>query len=101
MKNIRWQLIIILVTGFVIGILLISQQTGFNIVRTVSNRGGTYTEALVGNLQRLNPILDYYNSADRDVDSLLFSSLISYDENGQPQPELATNWGISYDVSFL
>ena len=97
MKNIRWQLIIILVTGFVIGILLISQQTGFNIVRTVSNRGGTYTEALVGNLQRLNPILDCYNSADRDVDSLLFSSLISYDENGQPQPELATNWGISYD----
>ncbi|MGV8027037.1 MAG: ABC transporter substrate-binding protein [Anaerolineaceae bacterium] len=97
MKNIRWQLIIILVTGFIIGILLISQQTGFNINRTVSSRGGTYTEALVGNLQRLNPILDYYNSADRDVDSLIFSSLISYDENGLPQPELATDWGISYD----
>lgn len=97
MKNIRWQLIIILVTGFVIGILLISQQTGFSITRTVSNRGGTYTEALIGNLQRLNPVLDYYNSVDRDVDSLIFSSLISYDENGQPQPELATNWGISYD----
>jgi len=97
MKNIRWQLIIILVTGFVIGILLISEQTGFNIARSISSRGGTYTEALVGNLQRLNPILDYYNSADRDVDSLVFSSLISYDENGQPQPELAADWGISYD----
>jgi len=97
MKNIRWQLIIILVTGFVIGILLISEQTGFNIARTVSSRGGTYTEALIGELQRLNPALDYYNSADRDVDSLIFSKLISYDENGLPQPELATDWGVSYD----
>lgn len=97
MKNIRWQLIIILVTGLVIGILLLSEQTGFNIARPSVSRGGTYTEALVGDLQRLNPILDYYNSADRDVDSLIFSSLISYDENGLPQPELASDWGVSYD----
>ncbi len=97
MKNIRWQLIIILVTGLVIGILLISEQTGFTIDRTVSNRGGTYTEAIIGNLQRLNPILDYYNSADRDVDELIFSSLIKYDENGLPQGDLAADWGISYD----
>jgi peptide/nickel transport system substrate-binding protein len=97
MKNIRWQLIIILVTGLVIGILLLSEQTGFNIARPSVSRGGTYTEALVGDLQRLNPILDYYNSADRDVDSLIFSSLIRYDENGLPQPELASDWGVSYD----
>jgi len=97
MKNIRWQLIIILVTGLVIGILLISEQTGFTIDRAVSNRGGTYTEAIIGNLQRLNPILDYYNSADRDVDELIFSSLIKYDEKGLPQGDLAVDWGISYD----
>lgn len=97
MKNIRWQLIIILVTGVVIGILLLSEQTGFNIARPSVSRGGTYTEAIIGNLQRLNPILDYYNSADRDVDSLIFNSLIHYDENGLPQPELASDWGISYD----
>lgn len=97
MKNIRWQLIIILVTGLVIGILLLSEQTGFSIARPVATRGGVYTEALVGSLQRLNPVLDYYNSADRDVDRLLFSRLITYDENGSPQPELATQWGISFD----
>jgi len=97
MKNIRWQLIIILVTGLVIGILLLSEQTGFSIARPVATRGGVYTEALIGSLQRLNPALDYYNSADRDVDRLLFSRLITYDENGLPQPELATQWGISFD----
>ncbi len=97
MKNIRWQLIIILVTGLVIGILLLSEQTGFSIARPVATRGGVYTEALVGSLQRLNPVLDYYNSADRDVDRLLFSRLITYDENGLPQPELAIRWGISFD----
>ncbi|HAF62997.1 MAG TPA: hypothetical protein DCK95_11835 [Anaerolineaceae bacterium] len=97
MKNIRWQLIIILVTGLVIGILLLSEQTGFSIARPTATRGGTYTEALIGNLQRLNPVLDYYNSADRDTDRLLFSRLITYDENGLPQPELAVKWGISFD----
>jgi len=97
MKNIRWQLIIILVTGLVIGILLLSEQTGFNIARPEVTRGGTYTEALVGELQRLNPVLDYYNSADRDVDRLIFSRLITYTENGLPEGDLATNWGISFD----
>ena len=96
MKNIRWQLIIILVTGLVIGILLLSEQTGFNIARPTQTRGGTYTEALFGKLQRLNPILDYYNQADRDVDSLIFSSLIRFDENGLPQSDLAITWGISF-----
>lgn len=97
MKNIRWQLIIILITGLVIGLLLLSEQTGFRIVRSAPARGGVYTEALVGDLQRLNPVLDYYNPADRDVDRLIFSRLVRFDSNGLPQPELAQTWGISFD----
>ena len=97
MKKIRWQLIIILVAGFVIGLLLLSEQTGFRIARTAPTRGGVYTEALIGNLQRLNPVLDYYNPVDRDVDRLIFSSLVRYDSRGYPQPELAKTWGVSYD----
>lgn len=79
------------------GLLLLSEQTGFRLVSPVPTSGGVYTEALVGRLQRLNPVLDYYNSADRDVDNLIFSSLIKFDEKGLPAGDLAETWGISYD----
>ena len=97
MKKFRWQIIIILLTGLVMGLLLLSEQTGFRLVSPVPTSGGVYSEALIGQLQRLNPVLDYYNSADRDVDSLIFSSLIKFDEKGLPKGDLAETWGISYD----
>jgi len=97
MKQFRWQIIIILVTGLVVGLLLLSEQTGFRLVSPVPARGGAYSEALIGSFQRLNPVLDYYNSADRDVDRLIFSSLIKYDERGLPKADLAEEWGISFD----
>ena len=79
------------------GLLLLSEQTGFRLVSPVPTSGGVYTEALIGNMQRLNPALDYYNSADRDVDRLIFSSLIKYDDKGLAKGDLAETWGISYD----
>ena len=97
MKKFRWQIIIILVTGLVMGLLLLSEQTGFRLVSPVPTSGGVYNEALIGSLQRLNPVLDYYNSADRDVDRLIFSSLIRFDDKGLPKADLAKVWGISYD----
>lgn len=97
MKKFRWQIIIILLTGLAMGLLLLSEQTGFRLVAPVPTSGGVYTEALIGSLQRLNPVLDYYNSADRDVDRLIFSSLVRFDEKGLPKADLAKTWGISYD----
>jgi len=97
MKKFRWQIIIILLTGLVMGLLLLSEQTGFRLVSPVPTSGGVYTEALIGSMQRLNPALDYYNAADRDVNRLIFSSLIKFDEKGLPKADLAQVWGISYD----
>ena len=97
MKIFRWQIIIVLLAILVIGLLLLSEQTGFRLVSPMPTRGGVYTEALVGSLQRLNPVLDYYNQVDRDVDRLIFSSLIKYDSRGLPIPDLAESWGISFD----
>ncbi|MDK2981255.1 MAG: peptide/nickel transport system substrate-binding protein [Chloroflexota bacterium] len=97
MKKFRWQIIIILVTGMVMGLLLLSEQTGFRLVSPVPASGGVYTEGLIGSMQRLNPVLDYYNSADRDVDRLIFSSLIKFDDKGLPKGDLAETWGVSYD----
>jgi len=97
MKSFKWQIIIILLAGLVVGLLLLSEQAGFRLISPVPARGGVYTEALVGKLQRLNPVLDYYNQADRDVDRLIFSSLIKFDAQGLPVADLASSWGESFD----
>jgi len=100
MKKYRWQLLLILVTGLVVGVLLLLQQD--SIKQPVSSTpnpisGGIYTEALIGEFLRLNPFLDIYNQPDRDVDRLLFNSLVKFDASGLPQPDLAETWGISKD----
>ena len=98
MKRLRWQLIIILLTGLVVGVLLLSQQPGgVKVQAPAPSSGGVYTEALIGSLSRLNPILDTYNQADQDVDSLLYSGLLRFDSRGIPQADLAESWGYSKD----
>jgi peptide/nickel transport system substrate-binding protein len=52
---------------------------------------------LIGTPGRLNPALDYYNPVDRDVNRLLYSSLVRFDTRGIPQSDLAESWGISQD----
>jgi len=110
MKKLRWQFVIILLTGLVVGILLISQQPAAVISSggqpqvqptAAPATGGLYTEALVGSFMRLNPLLDVYNPADRDVDRLLYSHLINFDATGNPQPDLAESWGISKDGTLF
>lgn len=98
MKKIRWQLVIIFLTGLVIGILLLSEQpVNIPLVSPQPVEGGSYTEGLVGSFQRLNPLLDFYNSADRDIDRLIYSRLVTFDERGNPVADAAESWGISQD----
>ena len=100
MKQLRWQILVVLVTLVVVAVLLFSQQqapgTSGPIV-SQPEQGGVYTEALIGSLGRLNPLLDWNNSADRDVDRLLFSGLVRFDERGIPRADLAEAWGVAPD----
>lgn len=100
MKQLRWQILIVLVAMGAIAVLLFSQkpvvtETIFDVPEPVA--GGKYTEALIGEYVRLNPVLDFYNSADRDVDRLIFSSLMRFDATGLAQTDLAESLGISRD----
>ena len=99
MKKIRWQLIIIFMTGLVVGILLLSDTTTgpIQIFESKPTSGGIYREGLVGSLQRLNPLLAYYNNADQDIDRLIYSGLIKFDSRGVPTTDLAIDYGISVD----
>lgn len=99
MKKYRWQLLILFLTGIVVGTLLIFEKRG-GLGEAEQPRpveGGVYTEALVGSLQRLNPLLDANNSVDRDVDRLIFSGLVKFDSDGIPEPDLAESVTASQD----
>jgi len=100
MKNLRWQLLIVLLALIAIAILLLTQQpvilqTAAPVVQP--STGGIYTEGIVGAFGRLNPLLSYYNSADRDVSALIFSGLVRFDDRGLPIADLAESWGYSKD----
>lgn len=99
MKKIRWQLVIIFLTGLVVGVLLLSDSNTapINSFESEPTIGGIYTEGLVGNVQRINPLLSFYNEADRDISSLVYSGLIKFDSQGLPVGDLARNWAVSYD----
>lgn len=100
MKKLRWQLIIIFLTGLVVGVLLLTEQQPVVINPEATpepTQGGIYREGLIGSPQRLNSLLDYYNQADRDINRLIFSSLVKFDGRGFPVGDLAKEWGVSKD----
>ncbi|WP_345306271.1 hypothetical protein [Candidatus Villigracilis saccharophilus] len=63
-------------------LLLLSQQPVSVITLPEAAPGGIYTEALIGSMGRLNPMLDWNNPADRDINRLIFSGLIRFDSRG-------------------
>ncbi len=57
----------------------------------------TYREALVGHVQRLNPVLASLNPVDEDISSLIYEGLIGVNEYGEPVAKLAESWTVSAD----
>lgn len=96
-KKLRWQILVILVTLVLVGVLLFIPEPGQQVFSPQPAEGGVYTEGLVGALSRLNPLLDQNNPVDRDVNRLLFARLVTYDARGLPVPDIADSWGVSQD----
>jgi peptide/nickel transport system substrate-binding protein len=102
MKRFRWQ-ILIAAAGVILVLLLILALRGSStpILPSASEEhGGEYTEAVVGGLQRLNPVLDVRNPPDHDADQLIFTGLLRFDSNGIPVPDLAEGWVISEGTTY-
>lgn len=103
-----WQIVIVVVALAAIAVLLFSQQPTLLPItpEIMPLSGGVYSEALIGSYNRLNPVLDYSNPADQDIDRLIFSSLLRFDDRGLPVNDLIESMGISqtgqnYNISLL
>lgn len=101
MRDLRWQ-ILIAVGGLllVVGILL-GQKPSVQSEAPEPVSGGAHVEALLGRPIRLNPVLDFNNQVDEDVDRLLYRGLARFDSRGNPVPDLADRWAVSADASLV
>jgi len=100
MRTLRWQ-ILIAVGGLILVVgLLIGQAPSGPDAGPLPVQGGAYVEALIGRIVRLNPLLDFSNQADRDIDRLLYRGLVQFDSHGLPQPDLAESWTVSADATL-
>ena len=72
MRNIRWQLLIAIGGLALVVVLLIGQTPDQVTAPAQPVTGGVHSEALIGEIIRLNPILDFSNQPDRDIDRLIY-----------------------------
>lgn len=78
-------------------LVLVSGNLASPAYQTANDGVVTYREALIGDVQRLNPLFASMNPVDADITSLIFEGLTRINEYGEPVPALATGWTVSTD----
>lgn len=87
----------VLAIGVIIGASGLQLMWYQQSYRTIANAtDGTYAEAVLGPVNTLNPIFAA-SSAEESIGRLLFARLISYDQTGHLNYDLASNMTISED----
>ncbi len=86
-----WMLLVVLLIGAVI-----AQTRGLSAYyqELVPVAGGTYTEGIVGTFTNANPLYAT-DLVDASVSRLIFSSLMTYDQNNQLTGDLADAWSFN------
>ncbi len=68
-----------------------------HFTKEIPKKGGQYSEGVVGQPMYINPILSQTSEADTDLAQLIYSSLLKYDNQGNPENNLAESYEISED----
>lgn len=86
-----------LVGLFLVAVLALGVRFVSRHIETAPKDGGSYTEALVGIPQYINPVFSPANDVDEDLESLLYSSLFTFDENFNLIPDIVDTWEVAED----
>ncbi len=82
----------------IIGSLASIPFTTFNhFTSAMPAYGGSFSEGIVGQPRRINPLLAQNNDPDRDISSLVYSGLLKHNSEGKLVPDLAKSYEISGD----
>ncbi len=66
-------------------------------LREVPQKGGTYTEGLIGSPQYINPLFLQHNDIDRDLVALTYSGMVRFSKERKIIPDLAEKFEVSSD----
>ncbi|MEK9158201.1 MAG: ABC transporter substrate-binding protein [Patescibacteria group bacterium] len=94
-KERYWILTFILVIAG--SILSIPFSTYSHFTNPSPDFGGLFSEGVLGQPRRVNPLLSQSNDADRDLATLVYSGLLRHNEEGKLVPDLAKSYEISSD----
>lgn len=64
----------------------------FNNTSITPKEGGSIKEGFVGQPQYINPLLSFPSEIDKSLTELIFSGLMTYDQNGEIIPDLIANY---------
>ena len=92
-----WIIVLISIVAFAVAsyFMFFSDDAPLEIGGGTEEQNYIYVEGLIGHFQRLNPILEHLNPADRDVNRLVFNGLVKFDQWGNPVPDLVEAWNVS------
>lgn len=94
-KEVKQIFFLLVLAGLTLVLFLFSY--GWRRTSVYPKNGGSYTEALIGTPQYINPIYSATNDIDQDLTRLIFSGLLRYNENLELVPDLAESYNISAD----
>lgn len=84
--------ILISLSGYNIAKSIKDDLAPFNSLDGEIEKGGAYSEGLVGSVKRINPLFTEFNGIDKDITSLIFSGLSRYSPNeGKVVEDIATH----------
>jgi peptide/nickel transport system substrate-binding protein len=78
-----------------LGVILLITNLYFLVTTPIPQRGGQYTEGLIGAPRFINPLLSQTNDVDQDISKLIFSGLLKFDKDRILTPDLAESYEIS------
>lgn len=90
----KWAFFVSLFVFFSSLIFLLTNAYYKNTI-TVPSDSGFFKSGMVGQPQLINPLYDYSSNIDRTLTEMIFSSLMTYDEQGNIVPDLIEEYRIT------
>jgi len=88
---------VILICFFITFLFLFLVSAYYRYTIEIPASGGEYIEGVLGQPKYLNPLYVASSEIDRDISSLIFSSLIKFDKDNNLVMDLAENYEITND----
>ena len=82
---------------FLVLLFALALSPAFMMRAAAQAEDAVYTEAFIGEVRRLNPLLAAPNSTEAAIASLLFEGLFTLNRYGEIAPQLAEEWLVSAD----